>query len=456
MDLSIVVLAAGQGTRMKSTLPKVMQTIAGKPMLAHVVDTAKSLAPKKIIIVYGHGKDILLKAFQDKELSWVEQAVQNGTGDAVAKALPALSANERVIILYGDVPLISKETLQRVLRETPSDALGLITVNTDNPHGLGRIVKDQQGNVIKIVEEKDASEVERAIKEVNTGIFIVPSQYLSKWIPLLNNNNQQNEYYLTDIVALAVEAKVTVVTHSPDDKHEILGINDRAQQANIERIYQQQIAKKLLHQGVMISDPHRIDVRGTLQAQSDVFIDINVLFQGNVVLGKGCHIGPNCVLINCELAENVTILANSYIENTKIGNNVQIGPFARLRPGTLLKDDAKIGNFVEVKNATIGKGSKISHLSYIGDALVGEDVNIGAGTITCNYDGANKHQTIIEDDVMIGSDTQLIAPIRVGKGATIGAGSTLNKDVPANQLTVTQQLNQRSKAWDRPQKTPKQ
>lgn len=456
MDLSIVVLAAGQGTRMKSTLPKVMQTIAGKPMLAHVVDTAKTLAPKKIIIVYGHGKDILLKTFQDKELSWVEQAVQKGTGDAVAKALPVLSANERVIILYGDVPLISKETLQRVLRETPSDALGLITINTDNPHGLGRIVKDQQGNVIKIVEEKDANEVERAIKEVNTGIFIVPSQYLSKWIPLLNNNNQQKEYYLTDIVALAVEAKVKIVTHSPDDDHEILGVNDRAQQANIERIYQQQIAKKLLHQGVMISDPHRIDVRGTLQAQSDVFIDINVLFQGNVVLGKGCHIGPNCVLIDCELAENVTILANSYIENTKIGNNVHIGPFARLRPGTLLKDDAKIGNFVEVKNATIGKGSKISHLSYIGDALVGEDVNIGAGTITCNYDGANKHQTIIEDDVMIGSDTQLIAPIRVGKGATIGAGSTLNKDVPANQLTVTQQLNQRSKAWDRPQKTPKQ
>lgn len=456
MDLSIVVLAAGQGTRMKSAFPKVMQTIAGKPMLAHVVDTAQALAPKKIIIVYGHGKDILLEAFQDKELSWVEQTMQKGTGDAVAKALPVLSANERVIILYGDVPLISKETLQRVLRETPNDALGLITVNTDNPCGLGRIVKDQQGNVIKIVEEKDASQAERTIKEVNTGIFIVPSQYLSKWIPLLNNNNQQKEYYLTDIVALAVEDKVAIVTHSPDDDHEILGINDRGQQANIERIYQQQLAKKLLLQGVMISDPHRIDIRGTLQAESDVFIDINVLFQGDVVLGKGCHIGPNCVLINCELAENVTVLANSYIENAKIGNNAHIGPFARLRPGTLLKDDAKIGNFVEVKNATIGKGSKISHLSYIGDALVGEDVNIGAGTITCNYDGANKHQTIIEDDVMIGSDTQLIAPIRVGKGATIGAGSTLNKDVPANQLTVTQQLNQRSKAWDRPQKSPKQ
>lgn len=454
MDLSIVVLAAGQGTRMKSPLPKVLHTIGAKPMLAHVVDTAKTLAPKQIIVIYGYGGQTLKNAFSDSAITWVEQPTQQGTGDAVAKALPSLPNNHRVIILYGDVPLITSHTLERLLKATPSNAMGILTANLSSPFGLGRIIRDENGALIRIVEERDANEVERQIHEVNTGIFVVEAAHLQRWLPHLNNHNNQGEYYLTDIVQMAVKDNIPIVTVHPEVEYEVLGVNDRLQQMQAERHYQLAIAQDLLKEGVLVCDPHRFDLRGTLQAQSDVKIDINVILEGDVILRQGAQIGPHCVLINCDIGENVTILANSHLENVKVGQGATIGPFARLRPGTVLGEKVRIGNFVEVKNSVIGNGSKINHLSYIGDTTMGKEVNIGAGTITCNYDGVNKHQTIIEDDVMIGSDSQLIAPIRVGKGAMVGAGSTVNKDVPENQLTLTHQLNQRSKAWEKPQKAP--
>ncbi len=455
MDLSIVVLAAGQGTRMKSTLPKVLHPIAGKPMLAHVIKTAQSLTPKKIVVVHGFGGEILKESFSDTALEWAHQPKQLGTGDAVAKALAALNTNERVLILYGDVPLISAKTLQQLLEATPDNAMGLITSIMDDPYGLGRIIRDDKGHVIKVVEQKDASTQELKVREANTGIYVVPVKYLKDWIPQLSNDNHQKEYYLTDIIAMAVKDKVAISTVNPSHHWEVLGINDRQQQSEAERYYQRALAKTLMKEGVTICDPLRFDVRGTLNAKNDVVIDVNAIFEGDVTLGSGCKIGPNCILINCRLGDNVTLLANCHLENATIGNNVTIGPFARLRPGTVLADEVRVGNFVEVKNTQVGKGSKINHLSYIGDTVMGANVNVGAGTITCNYDGVNKHQTIIEDDVMIGSDTQLIAPVRIEKGATIGAGSTVNKDAPANQLTLTQQLNQRSKNWERPKKSTK-
>ncbi len=452
MDLSIVVLAAGQGTRMKSTLPKVLHPVADKPMLQHVVDTAKQLSPSNIIVVCGHQGETLRGAFSNEKIDFVEQVPQRGTADAVAKALPLLKDDQKVIILYGDVPLISSNTLNELIEKT-KDGLGIVTINMGNPTGLGRIVRDSLGKVIKIVEQKDANAQEQKISEVNTGIYLVDAKLLKLWIPQIENKNNQNEFYLTDIVAMAVKDKISINTVSPQHIEEILGVNDKAQLAQVERCYQYKMATQLMNQGVTLADPSRCDIRGTLSVQSDVFIDINVIFQGKVTLKQGCHIGPNCVLIDVTLGENVTLLANCYLEGVSIGDNATIGPFARLRPGTEIDSDARIGNFVEVKNAKIGKGSKINHLSYVGDATIGQDVNIGAGTITCNYDGANKHQTVIEDNVMIGSDTQLIAPVRIGKGATIGAGSTINQDVPENQLTLTHQLNQRSKKWERPKKS---
>lgn len=452
MDLSIVVLAAGQGTRMKSQLPKVLHTIGGKPMLAHVVATAKALGPKQIVIVYGYGGQTLKTTFSDESLIWVEQPKQQGTGDAVAKALPVLPENHRVIILYGDVPLISAQTLRRLLNATPQSAVGVLTVNLNSPFGLGRIVRDENGGVKRIVEECDANDIERQIHEVNTGIFVVEAKHLNDWLPQLNNKNKQGEYYLTDIVQLAVNDNVPIVTVHPSVEHEVLGVNDRLQQVEAERHYQRFIATGFLKEGILICDPERFDLRGTLQAESDVKIDVNVVLEGENILRKGAQIGPNCVLINCDIGESVTVLANSYLEGVRIGKGAVVGPFARLRPGTILGEKVRIGNFVEVKNSSVGEGSKINHLSYIGDTAMGKEVNVGAGTITCNYDGANKYQTIIEDDVHIGSDSQLVAPVRIGKGSTIGAGSTVSKDTPANQLTLTQQLNQRSKLWERPKK----
>lgn len=452
-DLSIVVLAAGKGTRMKSHLPKVLHRIGQKPMLAHVVDTAKKLNPAQIIVVYGFGGQMLKEAFKGEEnLTWVEQPTQMGTGDAVMKAFPLITPNHRVLILYGDVPLISLGTLERLLQATNENSLGVLTMIADDPKGLGRIVRNPKGEIERIVEEKDASVKEREIKEVNTGIYATSYTYLNKWLPKLNNHNQQKEYYLTDIVQFAVEDNVSVVAANPDSFQEVLGINDRHQQVMLERYYQQRCAEQLLHQGVWICDPARFELRGTLKVQEDVSIDVNVVLEGHNVLGANCSIGPNCVLINCEIGENTKILANSVLENAKIGAGCVIGPFARIRPGTVLDQDVRIGNFVEIKNSTIAQGSKVNHLSYIGDTTMGKDVNIGAGTITCNYDGSNKHRTVIEDDVHIGSDSQLIAPIRIGKGATIGAGATLREDAPAFQLTLTHQLSHRSQDWTRPKK----
>ncbi|MGD9592136.1 MAG: bifunctional UDP-N-acetylglucosamine diphosphorylase/glucosamine-1-phosphate N-acetyltransferase GlmU [Candidatus Berkiella sp.] len=453
MALTVVVLAAGQGTRMKSTLPKVLHCLAGKPLLQHVLDTANQLSPSKSIVVCGHQSKLLKDTFSNQPIEFIEQVPQRGTADAVAKALPLLNENDKVLILSGDVPLICVDTLKRFVQSTPKNALGLITAQLENPFGLGRIVRNNSGNITQVVEQKDANEDEQKICEINSGIYLVEANLLKKWIPQIQNKNQQQEFYLTDIISIAVKEGVLVVSSAPENVHEISGINDRAQLAQAERYYQHKQAQALMVQGVTIADPLRMDVRGELQCENDVSIDINVIFEGNVTLKKGCKIGPHCVVINSTLGENVTLLANCYIEGVNIADNVTVGPFARLRPGTDIDSDARIGNFVEVKNAKIGKGSKVNHLSYIGDATIGQGVNIGAGTITCNYDGANKHQTVIEDDVMIGSDTQLIAPVRVGKGATIGAGSTINQNVPENQLTLTHQLNQRSKNWERPKKS---
>ncbi|MBS0286463.1 MAG: bifunctional UDP-N-acetylglucosamine diphosphorylase/glucosamine-1-phosphate N-acetyltransferase GlmU [Proteobacteria bacterium] len=452
MGLKIVVLAAGQGTRMKSSLPKVLHPLAGKPMLAHVIDAARALSPTSIIVVCGHQKQAIQQAFANQALEFVEQVPQQGTADAVLKALPKINTNEKVLILYGDVPLISTETLNQLVEKT-KDGLGIITLTMGNPFGLGRIVRDNNGNVLKVVEQKDATEQEQKICEINTGIYLVPGHLLHKWVPQIQNKNKQNEFYLTDIVEMAAKEGINIFTLAPLHIEDILGVNDQAQLAQVERAYQYKMANALMAKGVTLADPGRLDVRGKLDVQSEVFIDINAIFEGQVTLKKGCHIGPNCILKNATLGENVTVLANCYLEDVTIDDNATVGPFARLRPGTKLGQSVRVGNFVEIKNATIGNHSKINHLSYVGDATIGNDVNIGAGTITCNYDGANKHHTIIEDEVFIGSDTQLIAPIRVGKGATIGAGSTVNKDVPENQLTLTHQLNQRSKKWARPKKS---
>jgi len=450
-QLNIVVLAAGLGTRMKSKLPKVMHALGGKPLLAHVLEQAKALNPSQIIVVYGHEGKVLQDAFSNEKITWVEQPDRQGTGDAVAKALPVIPDNQHVLILYGDVPLIQHATLKKLITKT-SSALGLLTVNMGNPTGLGRIIRDNEGHILRIVEEKDATTEEKAIRETNTGIFFAQSSSLKKWINKLNNHNAQKEYYLTDIVQFAVQEKVKVVTEYPQDIHETFGINDKFQLAQLERHYQWMQVQKLLQAGVTMADPGRFDLRGTLDVGQDVFIDVNVVFEGKNRLGDDCVIGPNCMLINCELGNGVHVLANSHLEGATVGDHARIGPFARLRPGARLAKDSHIGNFVEIKNSTVGEGSKVNHLSYIGDTLMGKDVNVGAGTITCNYDGANKHQTIIEDDVHIGSDTQLIAPVRVAKGATIGAGSTVSKDAPAYQLTLTQQLAPRSIDWQRPKK----
>lgn len=454
--LIVAILAAGKGVRMQSDTPKVLHPIAKRPMLGHILKTAQALNPQKIIVI--HPKKELSERIFDfvrqfaqedsiENIEFAEQSEQLGTGDAVAKALKLCDSQDdaRLLILYGDTPLIQASTLARFIESTPPDALGLITARLDNPTGLGRILRDANQKIEGIVEEKDATAQQRAIQETNSGLYLVPLSFLKQALPLLKNNNASKEYYLTDIVAFAVEKGMQVLSQPPEFIEEVLGVNDRVQQSNLERCYQKKLAHTYLKQGVFIADPNRFDVRGTLLAQSGVTIDLNVLLEGKIILGHNTSIGPNCILINCEIGDDVEILANSYLENVKISKGCTVGPFARLRPGTYLEEGAKIGNFVEVKASTIGVKSKVNHLSYIGDATVGANVNVGAGTITCNYDGVNKHKTIIEDNVRIGADTQLIAPIRVGEGATIGAGSTVVKDVAANKLTLTHQLQQRTK-----------
>lgn len=450
--MNVIVLAAGKGTRMHSDMPKVLHPIGGKPMLAHLLDTATGIDATRLVVVYGHGGDQVQQAMAGRDIAWALQSPQLGTGHAVQMALPYLLDDVPSLILYGDVPLTSAASMKRLLEATAHGHVGLMTLVLDNPHGYGRIVRDQSGEVSRIVEEKDADESIRQIREVNTGLMAVPTPLLRKWVSSLDNNNAQKEFYLTDIIAAAHRDRVRVDTCQPAHDWEVLGVNSRQQQAQLECIYQQQIAQTLMQQGVTLMDPHRIDVRGQLTAGRDVCIDVGCVFVGNVQLGDGVSIGPNCVLQNARIGAGTRIEAFSHIDSAVVGEQAVIGPYARLRPGTELAAHVHVGNFVEIKNAVIGEGSKANHLSYVGDADVGARVNIGAGTITCNYDGANKHRTTIGNDVFIGSDTQLVAPVTVGDGATLGAGTTLVKDAPAGQLTVSRAKQLTVAGWKRPVK----
>ena len=456
MSIQVVVLAAGQGKRMHSALPKVLHTIAGRTLLEHVLATAASLSTEAVpIIVYGHEGEVLQRALSHHPVQWAEQKEQLGTAHALQQALPLINDADDVLILYGDVPLISTETLQQLIASTPADSMSILTAELSNPFGYGRIKRDEQQKITGIVEEKDASLAEKHITEVNSGIYLVPAALLKKWLPMLKNNNAQKEFYLTDIIDLAVKENIPVHNVKLMASEEILGVNDRVQLAQLERHYQRRVAERLLRQGVTIMDPARIDVRGVLQVGKDVTIDVNVLFEGRVEMGDGCHIGPNVILRNTILAERVEVKANSLIDGAEIAEDCVIGPFARIRPGTVLASHAHIGNFVEVKNSQVGSHSKINHLSYVGDSEVGERVNIGAGTITCNYDGVNKHKTIIGDDAFIGSGTELVAPVAIGEGATIGAGSTITHDAPAEKLTIARVQQRTIEEWERPVKEKK-
>lgn len=454
MALQIVILAAGQGKRMCSNLPKVLHRLAGKTLLEHVIETAQSLSSTRSpIVIYGHQGNILRNLLSHHTVRWVEQKEQLGTGHALLQALPEIAEEDHVLVLYGDVPLITVETLQQLIKTTPKEGLGMLTAHLADPTHYGRIKRDGASHIIGVVEEKDATAEERLITEINPGIYLLQAHLLKDWLPALNNKNKQNEYYLTDIIARAVKEKLPIHAISPRVCEEILGVNDRVQLAHLERFYQRQIAETLMRQGVTLYDPARLDVRGEVKMGKDVVIDVNVIFEGRVVIGDECTIGPNTILRNSVLKNRVEIKANSVIDGAEIAADCIIGPFARLRPGSVLATGAHIGNFVEVKNSEVGEGSKINHLSYVGDSEIGKRVNIGAGTITCNYDGVNKHKTIIGDDTHIGSDTQLVAPVTVGQGATIGAGSTITKDVPPYQLTLTHRIDQRSvKDWQRPEK----
>jgi bifunctional UDP-N-acetylglucosamine pyrophosphorylase / glucosamine-1-phosphate N-acetyltransferase len=464
--LNIVILAAGKGKRMRSTLPKVLHPIAGRSLLGRVLDSARSLQPQSICVVYGHGGEAVRAAFVDDDLNWALQEPQLGTGHAVLQAMPMLNAvspaltlgesgaNSLTLVLYGDVPLTRAQTLQNLLAVAGSDRLALLTAHLDDPTGYGRIVREHS-DVMRIVEQKDASEAERAITEINTGILVAPSAALNRWLPTLGNRNAQGEYYLTDIVALAVAEGMPITTANPSASWETEGVNSKAQLAALERIHQRNVADTLMESGVMLADPARIDVRGTLRCGTDVSIDVNCVFEGDVTVGDGASIAANCVLRNCTIAAGARIAPFCHIDSAEVGSESIVGPYARLRPGAVLGRDVHIGNFVEVKNSQIADHSKANHLAYIGDATIGSRVNIGAGTITCNYDGANKFRTIIEDDAFIGSDTQLVAPVTVGRGATIGAGTTLTKDAPPEALTVSRSKQVTITGWQRPVKQKK-
>jgi bifunctional UDP-N-acetylglucosamine pyrophosphorylase/glucosamine-1-phosphate N-acetyltransferase len=451
--LNIVILAAGKGTRMYSDQPKVLHALAGKPLVQHVLDRATELKPQQICVVYGHGGELVPQAMSAYSAKFVIQEPQLGTGHAVQQAMPHLADASRTLVLYGDVPLTQLDTLQHM--QQAGGGLVLLTVNLDNPTGYGRIVRNSQGAVQRIVEEKDANDEQRKIKEVNTGILLAPTQKLREWLAKLGNNNAQGEYYLTDIVAMAVADCVAVQTTQPTQRWEVEGINNKSQLATLERVWQQTIASKLMTQGVTLADPARLDVRGRLTCGRDVEIDVGCIFEGEVSLGDKVRVGAYSILRNASIAQGTQIASYSHIDSSEVGANCHIGPYARLRPGSKLAEDAHVGNFVEIKNSEIGKGSKANHLSYIGDSTVGSRVNIGAGTITCNYDGANKFRTIIEDDAFIGSDTQLVAPVRVGKGATIGAGSTITKDAPPGELTLSRSKQISISGWQRPVKQAK-
>lgn len=458
--MNVVILAAGMGKRMQSALPKVLHPLAGKPLLQHVIDAARSLVPNKLCVIYGHGGAAVpamvagLAGAGHAPITTALQEPQLGTGHAVMQALPQLDEAEPTLVLYGDVPLTTVASLRALVDAAGTDKLGILTVEQSNPFGLGRIVREN-GKIVRIVEEKDANAEEKAIREINSGILVVPTAHLKKWLSSLSNNNAQGEYYLTDIVAKAVADGVDVVSAHPSAEWEVAGVNSKVQLAELERRHQLNIAQGLLEQGVTLMDPARIDVRGELICGRDVTIDVGCVFEGRVALADGVTLGPHSVLINATIGAGAHIKPFCHIEEATVGAQSQIGPYARLRPGTTLAEDVHIGNFVEVKNSQVAAHSKANHLTYIGDATIGSRVNIGAGTITCNYDGANKFRTVIEDDAFIGSDSQLIAPVTVGKGASLGAGTTLSKDAPAGKLTISRTKQTTIEGWTRPVKIKK-
>lgn len=450
--LNVVILAAGLGKRMQSDLPKVLHPVAGRPMLGHAIEAARQLDPQRIVIVVGHGAQRVQDAFKDQaDLVFVTQSPQNGTGHAVQQALPQLDAGVQstTLVLYGDVPLVQSATLQR-LRAACDSGLAILTETVADPTGYGRILRDADGQVTGIVEDKDASPQQRTITEVNTGILVASTARLADWLARIDNNNAQGEYYLTDIVALAVNDDVAIGVAQPKASWETRGVNSRLQQAELERAWQHEQARRLMEQGVTLADPSRFDLRGTLICGRDVFIDVGCVFEGHVELADGVHVGPHCVVRDSVIESGAAIQAFSHVDQAQVGDQARVGPYARLRPGTRLGQGSHVGNFVEIKNTVLGAASKANHLAYVGDATVGERVNIGAGTITCNYDGVNKHQTIIEDDVFVGSDTQLVAPVRIGRGATIGAGTTLTHDAPEDRLTLSRAQQKTIFGWTRP------
>lgn len=454
MSLEIVILAAGQGTRMRSALPKVLHPIAGNSMLGHVIHSARQLDPQRIHVVIGHGADVVRERLAADDLNFVLQDKQLGTGHATAQAVPFITA-DTVLILYGDVPLIEVETLQRLLKHVVPGQMGLLTVELDDPTGYGRIVRNADGKVAAIVEHKDASEAQRAITEGNTGILAVPANRLADWMSRLSNNNAQGEYYLTDVIEMAVRDGLVVATEQPLDPMEVQGANDRKQLAELERHYQLRAGRRLMTQGVTLRDPARFDVRGEVTVGRDVLIDVNVILEGNVVIEDDVVIGPNCVIKDSTLRKGVVIKANSHIEGAILGEGSDAGPFARLRPGTVLEARAHVGNFVELKNAHMGEGAKAGHLTYLGDAEIGARTNIGAGTITCNYDGANKWKTVLGADVFIGSNNSLVAPVDISNGATTAAGSTITQNVDNAQLAVGRARQKNIDGWKRPEKIKK-
>lgn len=454
MSTSVIILAAGKGTRMRSHLPKVLQPLAGRPLLGHVIETAKKLQAENIITIYGHGGQLVQDAFVEEKIQWVEQVEQLGTGHAVQMTLPVLPKEGISLILYGDVPLVRQQTLEQLLEASRETGIGMITLTVENPAGYGRIVRES-GKIQAIVEHKDASDEQRLINEINTGIYCVSNTKLHQWLPQLSNDNVQGEYYLTDIVAMAVADGLEIASIQPELAFEVEGVNDRLQLSTLERDFQQQQAKDLMQQGVHLIDPSRFDLRGTLKAGQDVRIDINVIIEGDCEFGDFVEIGAGCVLKNTKIAAGTKVQPYSVFENAVVGENTQIGPFARLRPGAKLGDDVHIGNFVEVKNTSIGTGSKANHFTYLGDAEVGENSNIGAGTITCNYDGANKHKTIIGNEAFVGSNSSLVAPVRIGNGATVGAGSVITRDVEDYSLAFERAKQLSKENYQRPQKIKK-
>ena len=452
MSLCIVILAAGEGTRMYSDKPKVLHTLAGKSLLEHVCETATGLSHRDIYVVYGHGGEQVPNALQNFQVNWVEQKERLGTGHAVQQVLPYIPDVDNVLILYGDVPLITKESLKTLIDAASNTGFSLLTTHIEDPHGYGRIIRDVDSKIVAIVEEKDATEEQKRIFEINTGFIVVKSELLKLWVNALGNDNKQNEYYLTDIVSKAVADDVTITAVLAESNIEVKGINNRSQLAEAERYFQLVQAHHLMHRGVGLCDPARFDLRGELEIGRDNQIDINVVIEGKVKLGKNVTIGANCYIKDTIIANDVNILPNTMIDSAVIGNGCNIGPFARVRPNTSLDEDVHIGNFVELKKTDIGKGSKVNHLSYLGDTHIGVETNIGAGTISCNYDGANKHQTIIGDKVFVGSDVQLIAPVKVHDGATIAAGTTVTKDVAENELAISRSEQKSIPKWKRPSK----